>query len=244
MTAVTTRPVTPTRRSRHRDSPRVRRLAAERGVELRAVIGTGPAGRVTTDDLTRHVSRPGAATPASRTTTGVAFVEVDVSRLPSHGTHALLAVVGRAVVDVGRRLGAACAAGGIGLEREDGAVVRVADAAYLTDEGLERRLDDVGRASPEGDPPRVAVAHGHGTTMVWAPLGPGEEVRFVLGVVVERPVVVHDDDGAPLIAVRPLVQVTVTHDAAAVDAAQAARWLVAVRDKIEQRAAGAHGTSA
>ncbi|HEU4370132.1 MAG TPA: dihydrolipoamide acetyltransferase family protein [Methylomirabilota bacterium] len=50
-------------------TPATRRLARELGVELRAVPGSGPGGRVTEDDVRAAVSggaRPGAAAPAER----------------------------------------------------------------------------------------------------------------------------------------------------------------------------------
>lgn len=61
MTAVLTGPVAG-RRPRHVHSPRVRRLAAERGVVLTGLVGTGPGGRVTPAD----VLHAGTAGPAAR----------------------------------------------------------------------------------------------------------------------------------------------------------------------------------
>ena len=47
-------------------SPAVRRLAREAGVDLRLVRGSGPAGRVTHDDLDAYVARPPAALAEQR----------------------------------------------------------------------------------------------------------------------------------------------------------------------------------
>jgi len=47
--------------SRHEHSPRVRRLAAEAGVALTALVGTGPSGRVTADDVRRAAASVAAA---------------------------------------------------------------------------------------------------------------------------------------------------------------------------------------
>jgi 2-oxoglutarate dehydrogenase E2 component (dihydrolipoamide succinyltransferase) len=48
---------------RHQHSPRVRRLAADAGVALTALVGTGPSGRVTTDDV-RRAAAPVASASA------------------------------------------------------------------------------------------------------------------------------------------------------------------------------------
>ena len=52
--------------ARARLSPVVRRLAAEHGVDLSAVAGTGDGGRITKSDVLAHVARggPGGAAPA------------------------------------------------------------------------------------------------------------------------------------------------------------------------------------
>jgi 2-oxoisovalerate dehydrogenase E2 component (dihydrolipoyl transacylase) len=44
-------------------SPAVRRRARESGIALSAVAGTGPSGRVTREDLERHVAKPAAPAP-------------------------------------------------------------------------------------------------------------------------------------------------------------------------------------
>ncbi|WP_448809213.1 2-oxo acid dehydrogenase subunit E2 [Agromyces bauzanensis] len=60
-TAATTPPTAPS--GRVRSSPRARRLAAELGVDLAGVSGTGPGGAVTEADL-RQAAEAGAAAPA------------------------------------------------------------------------------------------------------------------------------------------------------------------------------------
>ena len=47
-------------------TPATRRLARELGVEIASVHGSGPAGRVTDDDVRRAVPRPGASTMAAQ----------------------------------------------------------------------------------------------------------------------------------------------------------------------------------
>jgi pyruvate dehydrogenase E2 component (dihydrolipoamide acetyltransferase) len=54
-------------RLRTRSSPLVRRIAEEHGVEIQALEGSGRAGRVTKEDILRHIEERGAvpATPAA-----------------------------------------------------------------------------------------------------------------------------------------------------------------------------------
>lgn len=84
-----------TPRHRHRHSPRVRRLAAEAGLDADALSGTGPAGRVSPADVARAAAtstdagsddRPVGESPPARTgqlsaATVTTAVEVDVTRI-------------------------------------------------------------------------------------------------------------------------------------------------------------------
>jgi len=69
-------PETAEERLRLRSTPLVRKIAAEHGVEVSAVPGTGRAGRVTKDDILRYVeekaSAPAAAPTAQPATAGAA----------------------------------------------------------------------------------------------------------------------------------------------------------------------------
>ena len=69
-------------RSRHRDTPRVRRLAREAGVDLSTVQPTGVHGRATPDDVAAAAARPGDL-GATGHVTGVApagtVIEVDLT---------------------------------------------------------------------------------------------------------------------------------------------------------------------
>jgi 2-oxoisovalerate dehydrogenase E2 component (dihydrolipoyl transacylase) len=47
-------------------SPAVRKRAADRGIDLRLVVGTGPGGRVTQQDLDAHAAAPGKSAPPAR----------------------------------------------------------------------------------------------------------------------------------------------------------------------------------
>jgi 2-oxoglutarate dehydrogenase E2 component (dihydrolipoamide succinyltransferase) len=53
-------------RVRTRSSPLVRKMAADKGLEVTAMQGSGIAGRVTKKDLERYVASGGAAAPAAR----------------------------------------------------------------------------------------------------------------------------------------------------------------------------------
>ena len=57
-------------RLRTRSSPLVRKIAAEHGVEIAAIQGSGIAGRVTRRDIEAHLESPAAMLPASAPLTG------------------------------------------------------------------------------------------------------------------------------------------------------------------------------
>jgi pyruvate dehydrogenase E2 component (dihydrolipoyllysine-residue acetyltransferase) len=54
----------PTETGRVKASPLARRLAKERGVDLSAISGTGPEGRIVAEDVERAVAAPAAPAPA------------------------------------------------------------------------------------------------------------------------------------------------------------------------------------
>src|SRR5579885_2383148 len=55
----------PSARGRVIASPRAKRIAAEAGIELAAISGTGPDGMITEDDVRRAGAKPAAPSPAS-----------------------------------------------------------------------------------------------------------------------------------------------------------------------------------
>jgi 2-oxoisovalerate dehydrogenase E2 component (dihydrolipoyl transacylase) len=59
-------------------SPAIRRRAREAGIDLAAISGTGPGGRITRDDFDRHVSAAPAAAPAQAPATAPATREIKV----------------------------------------------------------------------------------------------------------------------------------------------------------------------
>ena len=58
--------ISPRDEERIRSTPVARKLAAERGVDLGAIVGTGPRGRVQLDDVRRAVDPSRAAAPAAQ----------------------------------------------------------------------------------------------------------------------------------------------------------------------------------
>ncbi len=66
--------------ARVKASPLARRLARQRGVELSAVVGTGPDGRIVAEDVERAATATPSAAPAA---TPPAEVEVEVVKLTS-----------------------------------------------------------------------------------------------------------------------------------------------------------------
>ena len=79
--ATTDHPPTTNASSRVRSSPLARRLAAERGLDLRLVPGTGPAGRITR----RDVDAVGATRPAPAAAAAPALAVVPALAVPPGG---------------------------------------------------------------------------------------------------------------------------------------------------------------
>ncbi len=83
-------PATREERLRTRSTPLVRKIAAEHGVDIAALQGTGIAGRVTRDDILAFIesgeAAPGvAAAPAEAPTRPAAPAAPGVMRVPIHG---------------------------------------------------------------------------------------------------------------------------------------------------------------
>ena len=69
--------------------PATRKLAREIGVDIRDVVGSGPAGRVTADDVRAHAGT--TAQPATQTTKPAATSDSDDVRLPFRGVRKKIA---------------------------------------------------------------------------------------------------------------------------------------------------------
>jgi pyruvate dehydrogenase E2 component (dihydrolipoyllysine-residue acetyltransferase) len=66
-------------------SPSVRRTARELGVDLTAVTGSGPKGRITKDDLVAYLRGPGPATPAAAGPAGTGIPEIPAQDFAQFG---------------------------------------------------------------------------------------------------------------------------------------------------------------
>ena len=66
-------------------SPSVRRTARELGVDLTAVTGSGPKGRITKDDLLAYLRGPGPAGPAAAAPAGTGIPEIPAQDFAQFG---------------------------------------------------------------------------------------------------------------------------------------------------------------
>jgi len=220
----------PPSRPRHRHTPRVRRLAAEAGVDLTTVAGTGPSGRVTTDDVRRAGL---VAEPATLSATATSVVEVDVTAATG-GDPPLVAHLAAATAEALRAVPDLNVAGGgaiaLAVTGADGSTV-LPDAGHLSLDGIARRLADGGSTA---GPPTFSIvdASGRGTLWESSPVPPGQVAVLTAGAAVERPALVRGAEGERAVAVRCVAHLALTYDVGRVDAATAARFLTIVRDRL------------
>ncbi len=278
----------PTEGRRRGYSPVVARIAAEHGIDLAAIAGSGRGGRVTKQDVLAAVER--AATPPagqgwgpldtpvplSRMRRSIAehmvrslrtaahcttIVEADMScieaaRRPAGLTY--LPFVAHCVIEALRQLpllnatlegeqltvhsdvnlGFAVSLG------EQGLIVPVVQRAQeLSAERLGERVRDLATRAREG---QLSPDEVHGGTftitnpgafgaIAATPIINQPQVAILdLEAVVRRPVVVADRAGNEAIAIRPIANLCMSWDHRALDGAYAARFLSAVRERIER----------
>jgi pyruvate dehydrogenase E2 component (dihydrolipoamide acetyltransferase) len=94
-------PVAPARTGKALATPATRKLAREMGIDIQQVQGSGPAGRVTKEDVERFAQGGAVAAPAAAapTVTGVAFAGRE-ERIPLKGLRKVIAERMRASKDI------------------------------------------------------------------------------------------------------------------------------------------------
>jgi pyruvate/2-oxoglutarate dehydrogenase complex dihydrolipoamide acyltransferase (E2) component len=126
---------------------------------------------------------------------------------------------------------------------EDGLIVPVVrDAQDLSDEGLGRRIRDLARRARDRELQPDDVRGGTFTitnpgqygALAATPIINQPQVAILdLEAVVKRPVVITDAGGNDSIAIRPMTMLCMSWDHRAIDGAYAARFLTALRKRIE-----------
>jgi 2-oxoglutarate dehydrogenase E2 component (dihydrolipoamide succinyltransferase) len=135
---------------------------------------------------------------------------------------------------------------GIAVDTERGLLVPVVrDAGDLNLAGLARRIADLAGRTRENkvSPDELSGATftvtntGSGGALIDTPIVPGgTSAILATGTIVKRPVVVTDADGAEVIAVRSMCFLSLSYDHRLVDGADAARFLAAVKRRVEEGA--------
>jgi 2-oxoglutarate dehydrogenase E2 component (dihydrolipoamide succinyltransferase) len=135
---------------------------------------------------------------------------------------------------------------GIAVDTDRGLLVPVIrDAGALNLAGIARKIQDVAartRANKVG-PDELAGATftitntGSGGALFDTPIVPLPQVAIMAtGAIVKRPVVISDVDGGETIAIRSMCYLSLSYDHRLVDGADAARYLSAVKARIEDGA--------
>ncbi len=132
----------------------------------------------------------------------------------------------------------------VSLGDEGGLIVPVIrDAQELSAEGLARRIKQLARRARAGEltPDEVRGATftitnpgQYGAIMATPVINQPQVAILDLEAVVKRPIVVSDDAGNDMIAIRPQTILGLSWDHRALDGALAARFLAAIRDRLER----------
>ena len=133
---------------------------------------------------------------------------------------------------------------GIAVDTERGLLVPVVrDAGDLSVSGLARRIADVAdrtrtnKVSPDelsGGTFTLTNTGSRGALFDTPIINQPQVAILGTGAVVKRPVVITDDSGGDVIAIRSMVYLALTYDHRLVDGADAARFLSAVRARLEE----------
>ncbi|UQX86992.1 2-oxo acid dehydrogenase subunit E2 [Jatrophihabitans telluris] len=132
---------------------------------------------------------------------------------------------------------------GIAVDTDRGLMVPVLrDAGDLSLLGLSRRIEDVanrtraGAITPDdlaGGTFTITNTGSRGALFDTPILVPGQVGILGIGAVVERPAVARQPDGQRVIAIRSMAYLALTYDHRLVDGADAARYLVSVKNRLE-----------
>ncbi len=135
---------------------------------------------------------------------------------------------------------------GVAVDSERGLLVPVIrDAGDLNIAGLARRIADLAdrtrtnKLSPDeltGGTFTVTNTGSRGALFDTPIINQPQVAILGTGAVVKRPVVVKDDSGADVIAIRSMVYLALTYDHRLVDGADAARFLGAIKARLEEGA--------
>src|SRR5699024_2702099 len=132
---------------------------------------------------------------------------------------------------------------GIAVDTPKGLIVPVIhDAGDLSVAGLARRIDDVASRTRSGDIKPDELSGGTFTVTNTGSRGALFDTPIInqpqvgilgTGAVVKRPVVINDPQGGDSIAVRHMAYLALTYDHRIVDGADAARFLTAIKERLE-----------
>ncbi len=294
-------------------TPLVRKLAAEHGVNLATVVGTGVGGRVRKQDVLDAAAPPAAPSPAAAASASVpaapatgpaaskrgtteklsrlrkviaqrmveslqtsaqltSVVEVDVTKIARLRDRAKVGFKAREGVGLSFLPFFAQAAIealkvhptinaslngeevtyhavenlGIAVDTEKGLIVPVIkEAGTFNIAGIARKVADLAertrsnRISPDelGGGTFTLTNTGSRGALFDTPIVNLPQVAILgTGAVVKRPVVVRDMDGGETIAIRSMVYLSLSYDHRIVDGADAARFLVTMKDRLEEGA--------
>ncbi|NCT90059.1 2-oxoglutarate dehydrogenase, E2 component, dihydrolipoamide succinyltransferase [Cellulomonas sp. APG4] len=133
---------------------------------------------------------------------------------------------------------------GIAVDTERGLVVPVIrDAGDLNLAGIARKINDLAtrtrdnKATPDelSGATFTVTNTGSGGALFDTPIVPGGTSAILgTGAIVKRPVVATDEDGVDYIAVRHMCYLALSYDHRLVDGADASRYLMAVKKRIEE----------
>ena len=135
---------------------------------------------------------------------------------------------------------------GIAVDTDRGLVVPVIrDAGDLNLAGVARKIADLAgrtranKVSPDelSGATFTVTNTGSGGAVIDTPIVPGgTSAILATGTIVKRPVVVTDEDGADVIAIRSMCYLALSYDHRLVDGADAARYLMALKRRLEEGA--------